>query len=191
MATQGRQHETTAQPAFTVPGMKLRDGSDMAIILQRRLEALIDLGLTLKHIHWNVVGPFFIGVHSMLDTQVDGVAAMIDQTAERIATLGIAPNGLAGNLIKQRAWDDYSLTRGLVAEHLGALDLVYTGIIEDHRKSMVKATDLDPVSEDMLIQHCASLEQYHWFIRAHLESAAGVLSTRGTQTEKQAARKAS
>ena len=37
------------------------------------MTALLDLQLTLKHIHWNVVGPTFIGVHEMLDPQVDGV----------------------------------------------------------------------------------------------------------------------
>ena len=34
--------------------------------LEKRLVALLDLQLTLKHIHWNVVGPNFIGVHEML-----------------------------------------------------------------------------------------------------------------------------
>lgn len=40
-------------------------------LLQRRLVALLDLHLTLKHVHWNVTGPNFIAVHEMLDPQVD------------------------------------------------------------------------------------------------------------------------
>ena len=35
--------------------------------------------------------------------------------------------------------------------HLAALDLVYTGVIEDTRKSIERVGDLDPVTEDMLI----------------------------------------
>src|SRR3712207_8342276 len=40
--------------------------------------------LTLKHIHWNVVGPHFIAVHEMIDPQVDAVRLMVDAIAERI-----------------------------------------------------------------------------------------------------------
>lgn len=57
------------------------------------MNALNDLALTLKHIHWNVVGPHFIAVHTMLDPQVVAVREMADETAERIATLGVAPLG--------------------------------------------------------------------------------------------------
>ena len=168
---------------FTVPGLSAKVGEQAANLLQDRLVALIDLKLTLKHIHWNVVGPTFIGVHTMLDPQVDGVAAMVDTTAERIATLGSSPNGLAGNLVAARSWDDYSLMRATVAEHLGALDMVYGGVIADHRSALGSMEELDPVSHDMLIQQTAELEQYHWFVRAHLESSSGDLATTGQTTE--------
>ena len=173
---------------FTVPGVSAKHGQRAAEVLQNRLIALIDLKLTLKHIHWNVVGPAFIGVHLMLDPQVDGVAAMVDKAAERIATLGIAPNGLPGNLVASRHWDDYSLLRATVAEHLGALDLVYSGVIAEHRAALDEMEDLDLVSQDLLVQQTAELEQYHWFVRAHLESSSGRLSTAGAATETAASR---
>lgn len=189
-AAQQKKAPSTTKAQFTVPGLVQQKGSMVAAALQERLVALIDLGLTLKHVHWNVVGPTFIGVHQMLDPQVDGVLAMVDTTAERIATLGTSPNGLAGNLVKTRSWDDYSLDRALVSEHLGALELVYVNLIEDHRKAIEKVSDADPVTEDMLIQQTAALEQYHWFVRAHLESASGSLSTAGASTELQASKAA-
>ena len=65
-----------------------------------RLHALNDLQLTLKHAHWNVVGPTFIGVHTMLDPQIDGIRTMVDDIAERMATLGVSPNGLPGALLQ-------------------------------------------------------------------------------------------
>lgn len=178
------------EPRFTVPGIKTDDARYMNNVLQTRLESLIDLGLTLKHIHWNVVGPTFIGVHTMLDPQVTGVLAMIDRTAERMATLGTAPNGLSGNLVKNRSWDDYAFGRGLVPEHLAALDLVFCGVIEDHRAAIEKISSVDAVTEDMLIQQTAELEQYQWFVRAHLESALGVLSNDGATTEQEASNQA-
>ena len=42
----------------------------------------------------------------------------------------------------------------------------------------------------MLIGQTRGLELFHWFIRAHLENAAGDLDTRGAKTEKGAAKKA-
>ena len=49
---------------------------------------------------------------------------------------------------------------------------------------------VDPVSQDMLISQSGQLEMFHWFIRAHLESSGGELSTGDARTEKEAARRA-
>src|ERR1044071_5296711 len=97
--------------SYTVPGMKSGDAEKVVQLLQDRLNSLNDLALTLKHVHWNVVGPNFIAVHTMLDPQVDAVRAMADETAERTATLGGSPCGTPGALVKHRSWDDYSIGR--------------------------------------------------------------------------------
>lgn len=174
-------------PKFTVPSMTLQDGATVAAILQTRLDALNDLALTLKHIHWNVVGPHFIAVHQMLDPQVDAVREMVDAIAERIATLGVAPVGTPGALVAARTWDDYAIGRAGAIEHLGALDEVYTGVITDHRGAADATEEPDPVTNDLLIGHLGELELFQWFVRAHLESSGGELSTAGSTTEKGAA----
>ena len=175
---------------FTVPGLSLKDGHKVANALQDRLHALNDLQLTLKHAHWNVVGRDFIGVHEMLDPQIDLVRAAVDTTAERMATMGIAPMGTPGAIVKERSWDDYSLGRASCEEHLAALDIVYDGVIADHRKAIEMIGKIDPITEDMLIGQTADLEQFQWFLRAHLESSSGDLDTRGATTERGAAKKA-
>lgn len=159
---------------FTVPGLSADNGQEAAAILQDRLEALIDLTLTLKHVHWNVVGTGFIGVHEMLDPHYQAVALMVDATAERMAALGASPNGLAGSLVTNRSWDDYPLGRAVVPQHLRALDEAYTGVIADHRRGIERMGDLDPVTEDMLIGQVAELESFQWMVRAHLENGDGV-----------------
>jgi starvation-inducible DNA-binding protein len=165
-------------------------GGDVIRLLSMRLHALNDLALTLKHIHWNVVGPHFIAVHEMLDPQVDSVRGMVDTTAERISTLGGSPQGTPGVLVAERRWEDYAIGRAEAIEHLGALDLVYTGVIEDHREA-VKATDeSDLITQDMLIEQLRSLELFQWFVRAHLESAGGSLSTASAGSEREAANRA-
>ena len=175
--------------SYTVPGMKPDSAQTIVALLQDRLNALNDLALTLKHVHWNVVGPDFIAVHTMLDPQVDAVRAMVDETAERMATLGGSPSGTPGALVAQRNWDDYSIGRAGTMEHLAALDVVYAGLIEAQREAIEATEELDQVTQDMLIKHSGELEQFHWFVRAQLENADGSLATRGARTEKGAAQK--
>ena len=102
-------------------------------------------------------------------------------SAERIAALGKSPQGTPGAIIKDRTWDDYSVDRDTVQAHLAALDLVYTGVIEDTRKCIDTLEDLDLVSQDMLIDHAGELEKFQWFVRAHLENSGGQLANAGAQ----------
>ena len=162
---------------FTAPDIKDNAAKDAISVLDDRMVALIDLQLTLKHIHWNVVGPNFIGVHEMLDPQVEAVREMTDTVAERIATLGGVPVGTPKSIVERRRWDDYSVGKGLVTDHLTALDKVYNGVNEDHRKAIDTLSELDPVSEDMVTGQLAQLEQFQWFVRAHIESASGELKS--------------
>jgi starvation-inducible DNA-binding protein len=175
---------------FTLPGLSDKQGAEVAELLQKQLSRYNDLHLTLKHVHWNVVGPNFIGVHEMIDPQVDLVRGYADEVAERIAALGASPLGTPGAIINDRTWDDYSVNRDNVQAHLAALDLVYTGIIEDTRKGIDRLDDIDLVSQDLLIGHTGELEKFQWFVRAHLESSGGKLAHEGKTTEKSAASKA-
>lgn len=160
---------------FSIPGVAAADANELAGLLQDRLTALIDLALTLKHVHWNVVGAQFIGIHTMVDGQVDAVREMADGVAERIAALGGVPRGTPESVVSRRSWDDYSLGRADAMAHLAALDAVYVGVIESHRKAIAASAELDPVTEDLLIGQCGRLEQFHWFVRAHLENESGEL----------------
>lgn len=175
---------------YTVPGLDEQDATALIEILQGRLHAFNDLHLTLKHVHWNVVGPHFIAVHEMIDPQVDEVRAMADATAERIATLGGAPSGTPGALVASRSWDDYDIGRAPTQEHLAALDVVYQGLLSTQRDAITATETLDPVTQDMLIGQAEKLELFHWFVRAHLEDQGGRLRTAEATTERGAAKSA-
>lgn len=177
-------------PKYTVPGMSVEQGGEVAALLQDRLHAYNDLHLTLKHAHWNVVGPHFIAVHEMIDPQVDSVRGFADDVAERIATLGGSPKGTPGSIVAERSWEDYSIGRDSALAHLGALNVVYEGVISSVRDVIAKVGELDPITEDMLIGQSAELELFHWFVRAHLENSGGTLSTGDAKSEKKAASEA-
>ena len=175
---------------FTVPGLTEQQGAKIVDLLQKQLSTYNDLHLTLKHVHWNVFGPNFIGVHEMIDPQVELVRGYADEVAERIATLGGSPQGTPGAILKDRTWDDYSVGRDTVQAHLAALDLVYNGVIEDTRKGIAETEELDPITQDILISHTAELEKFQWFVRAHLENAGGALVHEGSSSEEGAAKSA-
>ena len=172
---------------YSIPGLTEDDSTQLVGLLQERLSAYNDLHLTLKHVHWNVVGPNFIGVHEMIDPQVELVRGYADEVAERIATLGGSPKGTPGAIIEDRTWEDYSLGRDTVPAHLAALDLVYTGVLTDLRKVIEQAGEIDPVTEDLLVSQAGDLEQFQWFVRAHLENSGGHLVHDGATSEKAAA----
>jgi starvation-inducible DNA-binding protein len=66
--------------------------------------------------------------------------------------------------------------------------MVYRNVIESHRDAISATEKPDPVTQDMLIGQTGELEQYHWFVRSHLEDYAGGLTNAGTATELDAAR---
>ncbi|WP_151082227.1 Dps family protein [Nocardioides cynanchi] len=174
---------------FTVPGLSREDAARVIDLLQSRLHAANDLHLTLKHVHWNVVGPHFIAVHQMIDPQVEAVRGFADDLAERIATLGGSPKGTPGALVAERDWDDYSLGRASTQQHLAALEIVYRGVLESNRATLEELDGLDLVTQDMVIGQTEQLELFHWFIRAHLEDQSGHLATEGSIDEEGAASK--
>jgi starvation-inducible DNA-binding protein len=89
--------------------------------------------------------------------------------------------------VAQRTWDDYGLGRDLVDAHLAALDQVYIGVITSHRDAIDESEELDPVTQDILIEQTEVLEQFHWFVRAHLEDAGGHLADARDSSERSAA----
>lgn len=176
------------QHKYAPAGMNTGDAEKVADILQERLASLIDLSMTLKHIHWNVIGPGFVAVHEMMDQQTDAVRMMIDAVAERISTLGGVAAGLPSQVADMRAADeDYALGRAPVMAHLGALDKVYERVGAGHREGVAQVADIDPVSEDLLISQASELELNHWFVRAHISDTDGNLATEGTVSQIDAA----
>lgn len=173
---------------YAPAGMDTGRAQKLTAILQERLASLIDLSLTLKHIHWNVIGRGFIAIHELMDTQTEQTRDMVDQVAERIATLGGVAGGLATQVVEMRSADDeYALGRAPVMAHLGALDKVYERIGSGHREAIEQVSRLDPVTEDLLLSQASQLEMNHWFIRAHISDTDGRLATEGSTSQLDAA----
>lgn len=160
---------------FTIPGIDAGDAKKLVDLLQERLSDYNDLHLILKHAHWNVHGENFIGIHEMIDPQVDEVRAFADEVAERIASLGGTPIGTPGGHAEGRTPLQYDVNSGTTLEHLHALNDLYTEVITKVRESIAETDDLDLVTQDMLIAEAASLEKFQWFVREHIVNKEGNL----------------
>src|SRR5438552_7832752 len=65
-----------------------RRRSELNALMNQRLADAVDLQMQLKHAHWNVKGPHFIGLHELFDQIGEAVEGYVDLIAERIVQLG-------------------------------------------------------------------------------------------------------
>jgi starvation-inducible DNA-binding protein len=136
--------------------------------LQPTLVELIDLSLQAKQAHWNVAGPLFKPVHEELDVVVDIARLGADEVAERIATIGAEPDGLAATVARATPFEQ--LTVGIVPTQraiafIGGLIDQLTARLHDR---ISRLGETDPVSQGILITISEQLEKQAWMLRKQI-----------------------
>ncbi len=138
----------------------------VSAILQSNLTSLIDFALLMKQAHWNVFGPNFRSIHLQLDEIIETVRGASDEVAERIAALGVSPDGRSSTVAEASGLEAYP--PGFVdvqATITHVADTIKT-VIDSLREAIVVLGDLDPVSEDMLIAISGPMEKHLWMLQA-------------------------
>ena len=134
--------------------------------LQSRLVDLIDLSLQLKQAHWCVVGNNFRAVHLQLDEIILTTRDASDEVAERISTLGVAPDGRAKTVAEgsdlAEISDQFQQVQATVSTVADRLKTTIAGL----RESIEAVGGVDPISEDMLIAISGALEKHLWMVQA-------------------------
>lgn len=154
-----------AAPPRTEPSV----GSD----LQATLLELLDLALVGKQAHWNIVGPNFRSLHLQLDEIVDVARAAADRVAERMAAIGVAPDGRAATVAESSAFGAFPAGTVRVedaVEQIGSgLDLAASRL----RDRVERVGDADLISQGVLIEIGAELEKQAWMVRAQRTPTGG------------------
>lgn len=135
-------------------------------LLQETLVDLVDLSLLGKQAHWTVTGPRFRALHLQLDEIVTAARGFTDTVAERAAAIGVAPDARAATVATHSGLPQPSAgwqTDDAVVDYF--VD-AYTTIIARMRERLDRAGELDPVTQDLLIQLTADLEKQHWMFQA-------------------------
>ncbi len=157
-------------PARTTVRSTLSETGQKAVqhALQPQLVDLLDLTLTAKQLHWNVVGADFKPVHEHLDELVAQYRIWSDDVAERLTAVGVPADGRV-----QRVAGD-SPADPAPASWLHSTEAVRT--MTDRIEAVARATrerldgigEHDPASEDLLISILQGLEQQLWMFSAQL-----------------------
>jgi starvation-inducible DNA-binding protein len=146
---------------------KVRTGA--VEILNARLADAIDLGLQVKHAHWNVKGPHFISLHELFDKIAENVEEHVDTIAERITALSGMAYGTLAVVSRRTSLAPYppETTEGMA--HVASLSDALADFGKKIRKAITQADDLgDADTADLFTQVSRDVDKYLWFLEAHL-----------------------
>jgi starvation-inducible DNA-binding protein len=118
--------------------------------------------------HWNVRGPEFFTIHTLLEQQYRDIWEALDEIAERIRALGeLAPQGASAfaNLTSIKEGDPeldaMAMLKELMKDH-------ETLIATSRAALKVADDDGDDVTVDLLTQRMAAHEKFAWMLRSTL-----------------------
>lgn len=144
----------------------------VARVLQETLSDLIDLSLQTKQAHWNVRGPNFRSLHLQLDEIFDTTRLAVDEIAERLAQIGVASDGNAGTVAEHSRLEPYPDGFLNVPDSVTHIADRLAQAIRGVRQGITATGEVDPITEDLLIETSAKLEEHLWMIQAQEEVTA-------------------
>lgn len=143
----------------------------VAEILDARLADAIDLGLQVKHAHWNVKGPYFISLHELFDRIAENVEEHVDTVAERITALGGTAHGTLATVVRTTSLAPYpaEITEGVA--HVRALADVLASFGKKVREAIGESGELgDADTADLFTQVSRDVDKNLWLLEAHLHA---------------------
>jgi len=136
--------------------------------LQATLVELVELSLLGKQAHWNVAGPNFRSVHLELDEIVDAARLSADRVAERIATIGVSPDGRSATVAGAQSSADFPAGQMRTAEVVELIGAVIDTLSGRLRERILRLAEIDPVSQGILVDVDEELEKQAWMLRSQL-----------------------
>ena len=143
-------------------------GSPVTSELQPTLLELIDLSLVAKQAHWNVSGQLFRPLHLEFDEIAEAARTWADDVAERLEAVGTAADGRAASVAGGSGLPampegkiDAATAARLVADRMNE-------IAERLRERVRRLGDLDPLSQDVLIEVGRGLEKQLWMLHEQI-----------------------
>ncbi len=139
---------------------------DVGRLMQPVLVDLLALTLNAKQAHWHVQGRLFTQVHLQLDALVEDVRRLSDDVAERMVALDITVDGRPAAVATTTNLPEFD--HGFLADDkvVSAIVDQIDGTISRARAALDPLGDIDPVSEDVIIELLRTLEKHRWMFAA-------------------------
>jgi starvation-inducible DNA-binding protein len=152
--------------------LPLEHREELVALLNDRLADSIDLMLQIKQAHWNVKGPSFIALHELFDSFHKEVTGYVDETAERIVTLGGVAEGTAQVVVAKTDLPSYPLTISDGLAHVDALATAFAVLAKATRAAIDRSEELgDKTTADLFTGISGGLDKSLWFLEAHLQAS--------------------
>ena len=140
--------------------------------MKKALADTYTLYLKTQNYHWNVEGARFRSLHLMFEEQYTALAAVVDETAERIRALGEKAPGTYAEFSKLSSikegnsdFDENQMVRDLYTSHQSMIATL---------KKVATAAEKaeDKVTEDFAIGRIADHEKTAWMLKSSLPADA-------------------
>lgn len=140
-------------------------------LLNRDLADFYLLIIKTKKYHWDVIGPQFRTLHELWEEQYETLTINIDETAERIRSLGGYPLGTAAGFIEYSTINEHP-------QDLPDANKMVARLVQDHEQIIRNLReDIDKCSEeyhdegtaDFLTELMEQHEEMAWMLRSFLE----------------------
>ncbi len=129
---------------------------------------LTALSIDGKQAHWHVRGANFQAVHELLDEVVEHARDYADTAAERIVALGLPLDARTQTVGAKATTPEmtagFQQSDNAIAEVIASIDATLVTV----RTAVTELAELDPVSQDVVIEIARGLEKDRWFLFAHI-----------------------
>jgi len=143
--------------------------SEMIETLNHHLAFAADLRSQVKQAHWNVVGPNFIALHKLFDSQAEILALQADEFAERVRALQGIAKGTVRMAAAESPLDDLD-AREILGDEMVRLLLdrfeSYSASLKEAIEACEEAEDI--ATQDIYIEAQRAVDLNAYFLRSHL-----------------------
>ena len=161
--------KTASKPAESPKsGVNADVAAGVAQFLTPVVQELVALAVNGKQAHWHVRGVNFIAVHELLDVVVAHAQDWADLAAERVVALGLPVDGRLKSVADKSGAANPKLGfqpyDEAIADIVAQIDLTAEKVAE----AIEGLEELDPVSQDVVIEIRRGLDKDRWFLFSHV-----------------------
>lgn len=142
-------------------------------ILNVYLANVYVLAIKTKKMHWDVVGPQFLELHKVWDTQYEKLNLIIDEAAERIRQLGGFPLATLEGFLAATELEE---SPGQVPRATDAVSILLVDqerVIRSLRDTIEQTDELGDIgTSDFLVGNMRKHEKMAWILRSFLQGEA-------------------